>query len=53
MFIFFSDKFISGEYYNPNQVESKITELVGMVVDQQLDQKNVLNKYLQNKKEVT
>lgn len=51
--VFFSAKFISGEYYNPNQVESKITELVGMVVDQQLDQKNVLKKYLQNKKEVT
>ncbi|WP_400248779.1 hypothetical protein [Spiroplasma sp. ald] len=48
--VFFSIKFISGEYYNRNQFESKLSELVGIVVIHEIDQKIALKKYLQKKK---
>ncbi|WP_338965080.1 MULTISPECIES: hypothetical protein [unclassified Spiroplasma] len=51
--VYFTAKFISGEYYYPKQAEVKLAELVGMVVPERVDQKIVLQEYLQTKKEVT
>ncbi|WP_283271661.1 hypothetical protein [Spiroplasma sp. SV19] len=51
--VYFAAKFISGEYYQPKQVAEKLTELVRMTMPQQVDQKIVLQEYLQIKKEVT
>ncbi|WP_425380186.1 hypothetical protein [Spiroplasma endosymbiont of Stenodema calcarata] len=53
IFVYYTAKFISGEYYNPQQVATKLAELERRVIPPDFDQKIVLQEYLQIKKEVT